>query len=163
LAQENLSASKGNHLDISILTIDNIASKQYDTNMAWSLLYLDEFTTWLEEQVEDLQDEAVAHLELLRDRGPLLGRPYADSLYDSKLSNLKELRFSFEGAPIRILFVFDPKQQGVIILGGNKAGDKRWYKTNIPIAEKLYAQHLERQKKADEEALKARKRTDKDL
>ena len=54
--------------------------------------------------------------------------------------------------PIRILFAFDPKQQAVIILGGNKSGDKRWYDTNIPIAEAKYAEHLENQQKADEAA-----------
>jgi hypothetical protein len=51
------------------------------------------------------------------------------------------------------------KQQAVIILGGSKQGDKRWYDTNIPIAEKLFAEYLERQRKADEEA--ARKETNK--
>ncbi|MBZ0186674.1 MAG: type II toxin-antitoxin system RelE/ParE family toxin, partial [Candidatus Obscuribacterales bacterium] len=45
-------------------------------------------------------------------------------------------------APIRILFAFDPKQQAVIILGGSKQNDKRWYNTNIPIAEKLFKEHL---------------------
>jgi DNA-binding transcriptional regulator YiaG len=49
------------------------------------------------------------------------------------------------------LFAFDPKRQAVIILAGSKQGDKRWYDTNIPIAEKLFAEHLEKQRKADEE------------
>lgn len=96
-------------------------------------------------------------LELLKEYGPLLGRPYVDTLKGSEIANLKELRFAFERAPIRVLFVFDPKQQAVIILGGNKAVDKRWYETNIPIAEKLYKSHLERQKKEDEEKEKGEK------
>jgi hypothetical protein len=61
---------------------------------------------------------------------------------------------SYRGAPIRILFAFDPKQQGVIILAGDKSGDKRWYTTNIPIAEKLYTKYLDKQKKAAEEKAK---------
>ncbi len=52
-----------------------------------------------------------------------LGRPRVDTLKDSKLPNLKKLRFFYKGAPIRILFAFDPKQQGVIIVGGDKTGD----------------------------------------
>ncbi len=119
--------------------------------MAWTLLYLQTFQGWLDSQPEDLQDEALAYLELLKERGPLLPRPYADTLKGSNIANLKELRFSFNGAPIRILFAFDPKQQGVIIIGGDKTGDKRWYDTNIPIAEELYATHLKKQKKEDEE------------
>jgi hypothetical protein len=47
------------------------------------------------------------------------------------------------------LFAFDPKQQAIIILCGNKAVDKLWYEINIPIAEKLYKAHLERQSKID--------------
>jgi hypothetical protein len=125
--------------------------------MGWTLLYLDNYTEWLDGQDEDLQDEAFAHLGVLEKLGPTLGRPRVDTLYDSKLPNLKELRFSFKGAPIRILFVFDPRQQGVIILGGDKTGDKRWYKTNIPIAERLYGEHLEKQKKEDDEKREKRR------
>jgi hypothetical protein len=88
---------------------------------------------------------------LLEERGPLLARPYADTLKGSQIANLKELRFKCDGVPIRILFAFDPKEQAVIILAGSKQGNKRWYDTNIPIAEKLFKEHLERQRKADEE------------
>lgn len=111
---------------------------------------MNEFSGWLDGQEEDLQDEALSYLEMLKDRGPLLSRPYADTLKGSKIANLKELRFSYKGAPIRILFAFDPRKQGVIILGGDKTGDKRWYEKNIPIAEKLYAAHLENQSKQRE-------------
>nr|HNH75934.1 hypothetical protein [Candidatus Obscuribacter sp.] len=51
-----------------------------------------------------------------------------------------------------ILFAFDPKQQAVIILGGSKQADKRWYDTNIPISEKLFFEHLEKLRKADKES-----------
>jgi hypothetical protein len=122
---------------------------QYAVRMPWKLVYLAEYESWRDDQEEDLQDEAAAQLEVLKLFGPTLGRPRVDTLYDSQLPNLKEVRFYFKGAPIRILFVFDPKQQGVIILGGDKSGDKRWYKKHIPIAEKLYAEHLKKQKKED--------------
>jgi hypothetical protein len=126
--------------------------------MAWTLHYIDYYEEWLEAQEEDLQDEAIAQLGVLEEYGPNLGRPWVDTLKGSKISNLKEVRFSYKGAPIRILFAFDPRQQGVIILGGDKTGDKRWYKTNIPIAEKLYAEHLEKQKKETKQKVK-KKRT----
>ncbi len=119
--------------------------------MQWTLKYLDEFTSWLNAQDEGLQDEALARLELLTRVGPLLGRPYVDTLKGSSLPNLKELRFDYQRAPIRILFAFDYKKQAVILLGGDKGGDKRWYETNIPIAEKLFNQHVQKERKADEE------------
>jgi hypothetical protein len=128
--------------------------------MPYVLIYVPEFAAWLDAQEEELLVRTIAHLDLLEERGPLLARPHADTLKGSQIANLKELRFKYNGAPIRILFAFDPKQQAVIILGGNKQGDKRWYDTNIPSAEKLFKDHLERQRKADEEA--ARKAREKE-
>ncbi len=114
--------------------------------MQWRILYLKEFDSWLLAQERGLQDEAYAHLETLIEFGPTLGRPYVDTLKGSSLPNLKELRFEYQRAPIRILFAFDPMQQAVLLLGGNKQGDKRWYKKNMPIAEKRYKEHVKRQR-----------------
>lgn len=142
----------------NLLPIDNIASIQYIGYMPWTLIYLAEYESWRDDQDEELQDEAAAHLGVLEEIGPTLGRPLVDTLKDSSMKNLKELRFAYKGAPIRILFAFDPKQQGVIILGGDKSNDKRWYKKHIPIAETLYAEHLKKQKEEDEK----RKQQEKD-
>lgn len=133
----------------------------YIVCMPWFLVYLDEFSNWLDGQDEDLQDEALSHLEMLKDRGPLLSRPYADTLKGSKIANLKELRFNYKGSPIRILYAFDPRKQGVIILAGDKTGNKRWYEKNIPIAEKLYAAHLAKLSK-QQESIKEEKAKKKD-
>jgi len=40
------------------------------------------------------------------------------------------------------LFVFDPKRRAILLVGGNKRGDARWYKKNIPLAEERYKRHL---------------------
>jgi len=48
-----------------------------------------------------------------------------------------------QGQPYRILFAFDPKRDALLLLGGNKAGDKRWYRKAIPRAEAIFARHLE--------------------
>jgi hypothetical protein len=74
--------------------------------------------------------------------GPLLGRPYVDTLKGSKYPNLKELRVQYKGEPWRILFAFDPIRQAIVLVGGNKTGDKRWYEKNIPIAETRFTEHL---------------------
>ena len=42
-----------------------------------------------------------------------------------------------------ILFAFDPRRQAILLVGGNKSDNKRWYKKNIPIADKRYAKYLE--------------------
>jgi hypothetical protein len=127
--------------------------------MPYALVYLEEFASWLDAQENSLQLRALAHLELLKERGPLLGRPYVDTLKGSQITNLKELRLQHKTEPIRILFAFDPKQQAVIILGGSKQADKRWYDVNMPLAEKRFREYLEKQRKADENA--ARKEQEK--
>lgn len=113
--------------------------------MAWDIVYIEPFTEWFLAQDDALREEIAKHIVLLQEFGPTLGRPHVDTLYDSKLTNLKELRVQFRGQPIRILFVFDPKRKAVLLLGGNKKGDDRWYKRNIPLAEKRYAMYLEQQ------------------
>jgi hypothetical protein len=56
---------------------------------------------------------------------------------------MEELRVQIAGKPWRVLFAFDP-QRSAILVGGNKGGDKRWYKTNIPIADARFDRHLAR-------------------
>jgi hypothetical protein len=81
---------------------------------------------------------------LLRERGPQLGRPYVDTVENSVFTNMKELRVQFRGDPWRILFAFDPARAAILLVGGNKRGDKRWYKKNLPIADERFKQHLRR-------------------
>jgi hypothetical protein len=80
---------------------------------------------------------------VLGEFGPKLGRPRVDTLEGSAFQNMKELRIQYQGEPWRILFAFDPKRQAVLLVGGNKTGNKRWYKENIPIADKRYRKYLE--------------------
>jgi len=85
---------------------------------------------------------------MLRDHGPALGRPTVDTIQASRLANLKELRASSGRAHLRVLFVFDPSRQAVLLVGGNKAGQwQTWYLRAIPEAERLYAQHVETMKR----------------
>jgi hypothetical protein len=81
---------------------------------------------------------------MLAERGPGLGRPLVDTLQGSDIGNLKELRpRSGREVAIRILFVFDPWSQAVLLVAGNKAGDwSGWYKAAIPIAEVAYESWL---------------------
>ena len=43
---------------------------------------------------------------------------------------------------IRIIFAFDRTRSALLLLGGDKAGNwERWYRENIPIAERLYREY----------------------
>jgi hypothetical protein len=116
---------------------------EYHDSMEWTIIFHPAFKNWLDEQEEDIQDSILVGLGLLKQEGPLLGRPYADTLKGSQYPNLKELRVQHAGEPWRILFAFDPVRQAVVLVGGNKTGDKRWYEKNIPIAEQRFTEHLE--------------------
>jgi hypothetical protein len=72
--------------------------------MEWIIIFHPAFKDWLDEQEEDIQDSILAALGLLKQEGPLLGRPYVDTLKDSQYPNLKELRVQHSGDPWRILF-----------------------------------------------------------
>lgn len=118
--------------------------------MTWEIIYHTEFNAWFEEQCESLQDEMLKVIGLLEREGPRLARPRADHIKGSSIKNLKELRIQWSGDPYRILFVFDPKRNAVLLLGGNKAGDKNWYERNIPIAEQRFQEYLKMLQKNSE-------------
>ena len=45
-----------------------------------------------------------------------------------------------------MLFAFDPTRSALLLLGGDKAGNwQRWYRQNIPIAERLYLEYTTEQ------------------
>jgi len=64
----------------------------------------------------------------------------------SAYKNMKELRPGSRGrSEIRVLFAFDPRRRALLLVAGDKAGNwKKWYSTNIPIADARYAEHLKR-------------------
>lgn len=129
--------------------------------MPYVVNFSGEFQEWLEEQEEDLQDTVLMYIRLLEQYGPQLGRPQADTLTGSKLSNLKELRVQHRGEPYRLLYAFDPKREALILLGGNKANDKRWYETMIPKAEAIFKEHLQTLLEEDDENTKTPKQAKK--
>lgn len=108
----------------------------------WTVLFEQPFETWFLELSPEEKIDILASIKVLEEYGPLLSRPHVDTLKGSKLKNLKELRVQHAGDPYRILFIFDPSRQAVLLCGGNKTGDKRFYDRMIPIAEKSYRQYL---------------------
>jgi hypothetical protein len=118
--------------------------------MKWKVTDHSKYTEWFESRGEDLQDKILEMVELLQQEGPMLGRPHADTLEGSTYPNMKELRVQHRGNPWRIIFAFDPERMGILLLGGNKAGNSNWYDKNIPIADKRYAEHLEQTKRVNQ-------------
>jgi hypothetical protein len=55
---------------------------------------------------------------------------------------MKELRIQHRGRPLRTFFAFDPRRTAILLIGGDKTGDDRFYQRMLPIADRLYDDHL---------------------
>jgi hypothetical protein len=111
--------------------------------MNWTVLFHDDFDQELSKYDEDLQDELLAHANLLQEFGPNLGRPTVDTLKGSSYPNMKELRFNWMGEVWRVAFAFDPLRQAVLLVAGDKSSvnQKRFYAKLIDIADARYKEH----------------------
>lgn len=117
---------------------------------AFEVLVTCEFEDWYKALDETDADQVYRVVELLEAKGVHLGHPYSSQLKGTA-HNLRELRVQSKGDPIRILYAFDPNRNALLLLGGHKGGDDRWYEENIPKAEKLWLQHLEDLESSDSE------------
>ena len=79
---------------------------------------------------------------MLEDAGPKLPFPLSSGIKGSAFTHMRELRIQHEGRPYRVLYAFDPRRAALLLLGGDKSGDNRWYDKMIPKADALYEQHL---------------------
>ena len=83
-----------------------------------------------------------AGVRLLEQFGPRLSRPHADTVNGSRHPNMKELRTQGKGRPLRTFFAFDPRRSAILLIGGDKTGDDRFYERMLPLADKLYDDYL---------------------
>lgn len=109
----------------------------------WEVEYTDELGMWWDALTEFEQESIDASVRLLEERGPHLGFPHTSGIVGSRHSHMRELRVQHEGRPYRILYAFDPRRSAILLLGGDKTGDNRWYEVNVPVADKLYDKHIE--------------------
>ena len=108
----------------------------------WTVITTDVFNEWLEQQDESTQEKVLAALIVLQQQGPGLGRPLVDNVYNSKFTNMKELRVQHRGKPLRAFLAFDPLRQAIVLCIADKGGKKRFYKDMLDIADEEYKLHL---------------------
>ena len=104
--------------------------------------YTEEFEEWWNTLSESEQDDIAATIGLLEEKGAMLAFPYSSGIEGSKHSHMRELRIQHAGEPYRVLYAFDPRRNAILLIGGKKTGDDRWYDKYIPIADALYEKHL---------------------
>lgn len=115
--------------------------------MSWSVEYTDEFGEWWATLTEGEQEDVTAVAELLMEHGPGLPFPYSSGIEGSRHAHMRELRVQSGGQPLRIFYAFDPTRVAILLIGGNKTGNDRFYKRMIPIADRLYDEHIEQLRK----------------
>ncbi|MEY8185295.1 type II toxin-antitoxin system RelE/ParE family toxin [Serratia marcescens] len=109
----------------------------------WQVVTVERFDDWFLALNNAQQTSILAAIYKLQTFGPQLTRPHADTLYFSDaVRQLKELRVQHRGRPFRVFFAFDPQQQAVLLCGGDKTGDKRFYQRMLPIAAMEFSHYL---------------------
>jgi len=56
---------------------------------------------------------------------------------------MRELRVQSGGRPVRVFYAFDPRRMAILLIGGDKTGDDRFYERFVPIADRLYDDHID--------------------
>ena len=111
--------------------------------MAWEVEYTDEFGNWWAELSEAQQDRIAATVRLLAAQGPSLPFPFSSGVQGSRHAHMRELRVQSRGNPLRIFYAFDPRRTAVLLVGGDKTGNNRFYEQFVPLADALYDAYLE--------------------
>ena len=111
--------------------------------MKWEIEYTDEFGAWWDALTDAEQESVRASVTLLGDFGPSLRFPHCSGINGSRHDHMRELRTQHAGRPYRVLYAFDPRRCAILLIGGDKTGNDRWYEANVPIADRLYDEHLE--------------------
>jgi len=111
--------------------------------MACDVEFTDEFGEWWESLTAEEQASVRAYVKLLEEYGVALKHPHCSGVETSRHKHMRELRVQHAGRPYRVLYAFDPRRIAMLLVGGDKTGNDRWYETFVPIADKIYDRHLE--------------------
>lgn len=111
-------------------------------SVAWEVEFTDEFHQWWNSLKETEQDDVALSVRHLIEFGPALGFPYSSKVTTSRHPQMRELRTQSGGRPLRTLYAFNPLRTAILLIGGDKTGDDRWYQTTVPVADRLFDGHL---------------------
>ena len=119
--------------------------------MAWEVEYTDEFEEW-NSLGEPEQASVGTAVEVLAGMGPALSFPRSSRITTSRHAAMRELRIQHHGRPYRVLYAFDARRAALLILGGDKTGNDRWYEQNVPLADVIYDRYLQQRKQEQDNA-----------
>jgi hypothetical protein len=114
----------------------------------WEVDLHDDFVPEYYALPNEVQDNLLAHIRLLKQFGPQLARPQVDTLRGSRYANMKELRFDAADGVWRVAFAFDQKRKAILLAAGDKSGggETRFYRRLIDKADARFGVHLAKSK-----------------
>ena len=110
--------------------------------MATTILVTHEFQDWYEDLSLQEQLSVERYVEMLAMAGASLTFPYSSGIKNSRFPSMRELRIQHAGRPYRVLYAFDPARQAILLVGGEKTGNDRWYESAIKLADRLLDEYL---------------------
>ena len=116
--------------------------RRHTSPAAWEVEFTDEFGAWWARLSEGAQEDIDTCVRVLERKGPHLGYPYSSDVRGAKHANLRELRVQHAGRHYRVLYAFDPRRTAILLIGGDKTGNSRWYDEYVPVADRLSDEHL---------------------
>lgn len=108
----------------------------------------DEFADWFRGLDDAGREDVATAVDLLEARGLALGYPRSSAINGASFA-LRELRVQSQGRPLRVFYAFDPARQAVVLIGGDKTGDGRFYERMIPISERIWKEYLDETAKVE--------------
>ena len=111
--------------------------------MPWEIESSTEYLEWWQDLSLAQQKSVDRLLKQLIEVGPHLSARYSKKVVSSRHGRMRELRVQSGGRPLRVFYAFDPRQAGILLIGGDKTGNDRFYVESVHIADGIYDRHLE--------------------
>ena len=104
--------------------------------------YTDQFSAWWDALSVPHQQATNRLVDALMKDGVNLRHPYSSAIKTSRHPHMRELRVRTR-PPIRVFYAFDPRRNVILLIGGIKTDEKRFYERHVRLADKLYDEHLQ--------------------
>ena len=111
--------------------------------MAWEVASTTEFDAWRQGLTPAQQKTVSRKVGELEVKGPMLRFPDSSQVRGSRHGVMRELRVQSGGRPLRVFYAFDPRRMAILLIGGDKTGNDRFYQEYVRRADNLYDVHLE--------------------
>ena len=108
----------------------------------WEIESSSEYLHWWRELSLTQQKSIDRILRQLAEQGPNLPVRYSKKVVSSRHGRMRELRVQSDGRPLRIFYAFDPRRVAILLIGGDKTGNDRFYIETVHIADRIYDRHL---------------------